>query len=95
MNEYSVNWGASLQWQVINSLSVLFINAYFYVQVWTSAISDIAILVVTPEVAYRKSGTNGVVKFGSTATSEDYVLTRNGTTVTLTTSANCTAKVIT
>lgn len=95
-NEYSLNWGTSLQWQVANSLSVLFINATFYVQVWTSATSDIAVFVITQDgVVYRKGGTNGVVKFGLTATSEDYVLTRNGTTVTLTAPSNCTSKVIT
>lgn len=94
-NAYRINWGTSLSWTFLTSLSLLVINATMMVLVWTASSSDLAILVISSSGTYRKQGVNGVVNFGTTSTDETYTLTRSGTTVTLTTPSNISAKVFT
>lgn len=94
-NAYRVNWGTSLTWTFLTSLSFLIINATMMIVVWTASTSDLAILVTSSSGTYRKQGVNGVVNFGTTSTDESYTLTRSGTTVTLTTSSSISAKVFT
>jgi len=82
-----VSWGTTIGVTVKRTHSLVCVGDNVLVLVWIPSTSDVNILAISPKGVVRKSGT-GTLTTTDAETQMGFTITRNGSSFTLTTSAN-------